>query len=126
DRWNDRRRAIAATYRERLKDSGLKLPTERRGYRHVYHLYVIETPRRDEMLEYLNAAGIDAKPHYPIAIHPLARYPWGRPAEVDVSLPLTERSAASVISLPIFPELTQLEIDYVVDTVRAWVQRRGG
>ena len=72
------------------------------------------------------AAGIDAKTHYPIAIHQQAGYPWGQPAEVNVSLPLIERSAASVISLPIFPELTQLEIDYVVDTVRAWVQRRGG
>ena len=51
DEWNDRRREIAALYTEGLKDTSLKLPTEKPGYRHVYHLYVIETERRDEMLE---------------------------------------------------------------------------
>ena len=118
--WNDRRREIAAIYTDGLKHTDLKLPTEKPGYRHVYHLYVIETQRRDEMLKYLNDAGIDAKTHYPIAIHQQGDYPWGNPADLDVSLPLTERSAASVISLPMFPELEQAEVDYVIDTVRAW------
>jgi dTDP-4-amino-4,6-dideoxygalactose transaminase len=90
------------------------------GYRHIYHLYVIETDRRDEMLQYLNEAGVDAKTHYPIAIHQQEGYPWGKPADEDVSLPLTEKSAASVISLPMFPELTEAEIDYVIGMVRAW------
>jgi len=120
DEWNDRRREIAAMYTEGLKDTGLKLPYEKPGYRHVYHLYVIETEKRDEMLKYLNDSGIDAKTHYPIPIHKQEGYPWGKPAELDVSLPLTEKSAASVISLPMYPELTQEEIDYVIDTVRAW------
>jgi dTDP-4-amino-4,6-dideoxygalactose transaminase len=86
----------------------------------VYHLYIIETEKRDEMLKYLNDAGVDAKTHYPIAIHRQEGYPWGNPADLDVSLPLTEKSAASVISLPMFPELNQKEIDYVIHTVRAW------
>lgn len=120
DEWGARRREVAAMYTEGLKDTGLKLPTVRPGYSHVFHLYVIETERRDEMLEYLVDAGIDAKTHYPIAIHQQEGYPWGKPADLDVSLPLTEKSAASVISLPMFPELTQAEIDYVIDTVRAW------
>lgn len=120
DRWNDRRREIAAMYNEGLKDTGLKLPYEKPGYRHVYHLYVIETERRDEMLKYLNDAGIDAKTHYPIAIHQQEGYPWGKPADLNVSLPLTERSAARVLSLPMYPELTQEEIDYVIHTVRTW------
>jgi dTDP-4-amino-4,6-dideoxygalactose transaminase len=120
DEWNDRRREIAAIYTAGLKDTGLQLPYEKPGYRHVYHLYVIETDQRDEMLNYLNDAGIDAKTHYPIAIHQQEGYPWGEPADLDVSLPWTERSAARVISLPMFPELTQAEIDYVIATVRAW------
>ncbi len=121
DEWNDRRREIAAMYTEGLKDLGwIKLPYEKPGYRHVYHLYVIEVDQRDEMLKYLNDAGIDAKTHYPIAIHQQEGYPWGKPADLDVSLPLSEKSAASVISLPMFPELTQEEIDYVIETVRAW------
>ena len=122
DAWSDRRREIAALYTAGLQGSGLKLPAARAGYRHVYHLYVIETERRDEMLQYLNQAGIDAKTHYPIAIHQQAGFPWGYPADLNVSLPLTEKSAASVISLPMFPELTRDEIDYVIDTVRAWMR----
>jgi dTDP-4-amino-4,6-dideoxygalactose transaminase len=120
DEWNDRRREIAAMYTEGLQGTGFQLPTEKLGYRHVYHLYVIETERRDEMLKMLNDAGIDAKTHYPIAIHQQEGYPWGQPADLNVSLPLTEKSAASVISLPMFPELTQAEIDYVIATVCAW------
>jgi len=119
--WSDQRRAIAAQYTEGLKDlPWIKLPTEVPGYRHVYHLYIIEVDQRDEMLAYLNGAGVDAKTHYPIAIHQQEGYPWGKPADLNVSLPLSEKSAASVISLPMFPELTQKEIDYVIHTVRAW------
>jgi dTDP-4-amino-4,6-dideoxygalactose transaminase len=120
DEWSDRRREIAAIYDDGLEGTDLKLPYAKPGYRHVYHLYIIETDRRDEMLQYLNDAGIDAKTHYPIAIHQQEGYPWGNPADLDVSLPLTEKSAASVISLPMFPELERAEIDYVIDTVRAW------
>jgi dTDP-4-amino-4,6-dideoxygalactose transaminase len=120
DEWNDHRREIAAMYTEGLQDTGLQLPVEKPGYRHVYHLYVIETEQRDEMLKYLNDAGIDAKTHYPIAIHQQEGYPWGKPADLDVSLPLTERSAARVISLPMYPELTQEEIDYVIHVVHTW------
>jgi dTDP-4-amino-4,6-dideoxygalactose transaminase len=122
--WSDRRREIAAMYGDGLKKTGLKLPFEKPGYRHVYHLYVIETPRRDAMLKYLNDAGIDAKVHYPIAIHQQEGYPWGQAADLDVKLPLTEKSAESVISLPMFPELEQAEIDYVIDACRAWTSAR--
>ena len=120
DEWSDRRREIAAVYTEAFADMGLKLPYETPGFKHVYHLYIVETDRRDEMLAYLNGAGVDAKTHYPIAIHQQEGYPWAKPADLDVSLPLTEKSAASLISLPMFPELDQIEIDYVIDTVRAW------
>jgi UDP-N-acetyl-3-dehydro-alpha-D-glucosamine 3-aminotranferase len=120
DEWSDRRREIAAVYTAAFAHTGLKLPYETPGYKHVYHLYMIETDRRDEMLAYLNDAGIDAKTHYPIAIHQQEGYPWGKPADLDLSLPLTEKSAGSLISLPMFPELDQVEIDYVIDTVRAW------
>jgi dTDP-4-amino-4,6-dideoxygalactose transaminase len=121
--WSDRRRAIAAMYTDGLNKTSLKLPFEKPGYRHVYHLYVIETPQRDAMLKYLNEAGIDAKMHYPIAIHQQEGYPWGKAADLNVKLPLTEKSAASVISLPMYPELEQAEIDYVIDMCRAWEDR---
>ncbi|HEY7527782.1 MAG TPA: DegT/DnrJ/EryC1/StrS family aminotransferase [Candidatus Deferrimicrobiaceae bacterium] len=122
--WSDRRREIAAMYTSGLKGAGFKLPLEKPGYRHVYHLYVIETSGRDDFLKYLNDAGIDAKVHYPIAIHRQEGYPWGKAADLEVRLPVTERSAASVISLPMFPELTQPEIDYVIDACRDWKSAR--
>ena len=118
--WSERRREIAAMYTAGLEKTGFKLPFEIPGYRHVYHLYVIETTGRDGVLNYLNDAGIDAKVHYPIAIHQQEGYPWGKAADLNVRLPLTERSAASVISLPMYPELTQTEIDYVIDACCAW------
>ncbi|MFN8465786.1 MAG: DegT/DnrJ/EryC1/StrS family aminotransferase [Caldilineaceae bacterium] len=121
--WSDRRRAIAAMYTAGLKETSFKLPYEKPGYRHVYHLYVIETPQRNEMLKYLNDAGVDAKIHYPIAIHQQEGYPWGLPADLHPSLPNTEKSAGSVISLPLYPELQQAEIDYVIDVCRAWEDR---
>ncbi len=69
-------------YTAGLKETSFKLPYEKPGYRHVYHLYVIETPQRDEMLKYLNDAGVDAKLHYPIAIHQQEGYSWGLPADL--------------------------------------------
>ncbi len=118
--WSERRREIAGMYTAGLKGTAFRLPFEKPGYRHVYHLYVIETPKRDEFLKYLNDAGIDAKVHYPIAIHKQEGYPWGEAADLNVRLPLTERSAAGVISLPMYPELEQSEIDYVIAACRDW------
>jgi dTDP-4-amino-4,6-dideoxygalactose transaminase len=122
--WSERRREIAARYTAGLDKTGFKLPFEIPGYRHVYHLYVIETPGRDDVLNYLNDAGIDAKVHYPIAIHQQEGYPWGKAADLNVRLSLTERSAASVVSLPMYPELTETEIDYVIDACCAWKYAR--
>jgi dTDP-4-amino-4,6-dideoxygalactose transaminase len=109
-------------YTEGLKGTGIKLPTEKPGYRHVYHLYVIEVDKRDAMLKFLNDEGIDAKIHYPIAIHQQEGYPWGKAADPKPSLPLTDRHAARVISLPMFPELTQPEIDYTLELCRKWAR----
>ena len=119
---SDRRREIARMYNEGLRETGLQLPTEKPGYRHVYHLYVIEVGNRDAMLKYLNDNGVDAKLHYPIAIHQQEGYPWGKDADPHPSLPLTERHASRVISLPMFPELTQDEIDYTIEVCRKWAK----
>jgi dTDP-4-amino-4,6-dideoxygalactose transaminase len=119
-RWTDRRRAIAARYTEGLKNTSLTLPCEPDGYRHVYHLYVVEHPRRDSLEQFLLAAGIDAKLHYPIAIHQQEGYPWGKRADRNPHVPYAERNAATCLSLPMFPELTDDEVDYVIDRCVAW------
>jgi dTDP-4-amino-4,6-dideoxygalactose transaminase len=122
--WTDQRRRWAARYDAGLKDVPfITLPHARPGYRHVYHLYEIETKHaadRDALLSYLNGKGIDAKTHYSIAIHKQEGYPWGKDAEIRGSLANAEKNAASCISLPMFGELTADEVDCVIDAVRSW------
>jgi dTDP-4-amino-4,6-dideoxygalactose transaminase len=124
DEWNDLRRKWAARYSSCLQDTrSLTLPYETPGSYHVYHLYVIETKKpehRDPLLNYLNENGIDAKCHYPIAIHQQEGYPWGKQARIAGAIPNSERNAACCISLPMFPELTDQEVDYVIDRVLEW------
>jgi dTDP-4-amino-4,6-dideoxygalactose transaminase len=125
DPWSERRRTIAKLYSEGLAGTSLKLPYALPGYRHVYHLYVVETEDRDDLQDFLDSRGITALTHYPIAIHQQEGYPWGRPARISGSLEHTERSAARVLSLPMYPELTQEEAHAVIEAVRAWESTRG-
>jgi dTDP-4-amino-4,6-dideoxygalactose transaminase len=127
DEWNDLRRKWAARYSSGLaRAQNITLPYEAPGYRHVFHLYVIETKlakHRDGLLQFLNDAGIDAKCHYPIAIHQQEGYPWGQQARIVGPLTNSERNAACCISLPMFPELTEDEVDHTVDRVLDWDRR---
>jgi dTDP-4-amino-4,6-dideoxygalactose transaminase len=125
--WSDRRREIARMYTRGLRGTSLKLPYELPGYRHVYHLYVVETTNggRDDLLDYLSKEGVDAKCHYPIAIHQQEGYPWGKEAEIRGGLRNSEWNAANCVSLPIYPELTQDEIDYTIEKVLAWCKAHG-
>ncbi|MGA2856926.1 MAG: DegT/DnrJ/EryC1/StrS family aminotransferase [Candidatus Sulfotelmatobacter sp.] len=124
DEWSDQRRKWAARYSKGLAGArNLTLPYEMPGYRHVYHLYVIETKQakhRDALLQFLNDEGIDAKCHYPIAIHQQEGYPWKHEARIAGPVPNSERNAACCVSLPMFPELTEEEVDYTVDKVLEW------
>ena len=124
DDWNNLRRKWAARYSAGLAGTrNLTLPYETPGYRHVYHLYVVETRRpeqRDALLKFLNDEGIDAKCHYPIAIHQQAGFPWGHEARIVGPIPNSERNAACCVSLPMFPELTKEEVDYTIAKVLEW------
>ncbi len=129
DEWNDNRRKWAARYTAGLKNGrGFTLPYEVPGYRHVFHLYVIETRKaadRDPLLNFLNENGIDAKCHYPIAIHQQEGYPWGKDARIAGPIPNSERNAACCISLPMYPELTEAEVDYTIAKVLEWDKANG-
>lgn len=124
EEWSDLRRKWAVRYSKGLAAArNITLPYETPGYRHVYHLYVIETSQaaqRDALLKFLNEEGIDAKCHYPIAIHQQEGYPWGHEARIAGTILNSERNAACCISLPMFPELTEDEVDYTVDKVLEW------
>jgi dTDP-4-amino-4,6-dideoxygalactose transaminase len=122
--WTDRRREIAAIYARALSGAGkvIKLPYEMPGYRHAYHLYVVENLKgdRDDLLEFLNGEGVDAKCHYPIAIHQQEGFPWGKKARIVGKVRKSEWNAAHCVSLPMFPELTQAEIDYTIEKTLEW------
>jgi dTDP-4-amino-4,6-dideoxygalactose transaminase len=124
DEYNDQRRTWAARYTAGLKGcSAIDLPVELPGYRHVFHLYVVEVKKpewRDQLLDFLVKNSVDAKTHYSIAIHQQAGYPWGKGARIVGSITNAERNAATCISLPMFPELTAEEVDYVVAKVKEW------
>jgi dTDP-4-amino-4,6-dideoxygalactose transaminase len=124
-KWTDQRRAWAKRYTEGLKGTSFKLPKEVPGYRHVYHLYVIEHPKRDQLTQFLNDNGIDAKQHYPIAIHQQEGYPWGKLADAHPHVPNAERNAAQCVSLPMFPELTAEEVDYTIAKLKEFDAKFG-
>lgn len=124
--WTDQRIHWAKVYGEGLKGAkNFSLPYTKPGFRHVFHLYVIETTdeaKREDLLKFLNDSGIDAKTHYSIAIHQQDGFPWGKEARVAGSLKNAEQNAATCISLPMYPELTQEEADYVIAKCLEWDQ----
>lgn len=120
DEFNDARIARAKQYDELLCGvKNLTLPTAKAGYRHVYHLYVVETPKRDELQAFLKEKGIIALTNYPVAIHEQDGFPFGA-GDPKPILPETEKNSAQCLSLPIYPELTEEQCKYVADAVREW------
>jgi dTDP-4-amino-4,6-dideoxygalactose transaminase len=125
DGWNDLRRAHAARYRELLAgahdNSGasvLVLPQELPYARHIYHLYVVQTDERDALQKHLSDAGIQTGIHYPVPVHLQPAYQSLGHRAGD--FPEAERQAARVLSLPMFPELSESQIARVAESVRAF------
>ena len=112
---NRRRRELAARYDEALRDAGLHLITPRSGVEPVYHLYVVGSPRRDALQEHLRERGIGALVHYPVPVHLQPAY-----ASSAASLPVSEHAAMTVLSLPMYPELTEEEQTMTIDAVRSF------
>lgn len=119
DAKNERRRTIARCYDEAL--AGLVgIPYTSAASGHVYHQYVVRCPQRDQLRAWLADFGVQTGVHYPVPCHlqPACRdlgYPAG-------SLPMTETAVGEILSLPIFPELRDEEVDYVIDCVRTWAR----
>lgn len=120
DRWNRLRREKARLYHSALKDSSLVLPRERDYGKHVYHLYVVRHRRRDALRDYLKAKGYSTLIHYPIPIHLQAAYRELGYQEGD--LPVTERCAREVLSLPLYPEMDDSDVAEICKLIRAFGQ----
>jgi len=118
EQWTEARRAHAAAYAKVLSQSGLTLPTERLGDRHVYHVYAVLTNRRRELIESLASQNVQTGIHYPFPIHLL-------PAHADLGyhagdFPVSEQIAAQELSLPMYPEMTDAHIEAVGNAVLAF------
>lgn len=118
DEWNERRRQHAALYDKALKDIDVSTPFEASYGQHIYHLYVIRTRQRDALREWLAEQGVGTGIHYPVPVH-LQKACAGFGAGIG-SLPATERLVGEILSLPMYPELSQGQIERVVEQVRAF------
>jgi dTDP-4-amino-4,6-dideoxygalactose transaminase len=119
--WNQQRRDLANHYITRLKDIGdIQIPVVPKEAFAVYHLFVIRTSQRDKLRKYLDSSGIETMIHYPIPPHLQKAY-----ATLDLKreFPLTERIATSVLSLPLWPGLQALQIDYICDRIKTFFSR---
>lgn len=114
--WNARRRRLAARYQEGLRGLPLTLPLERDGHQHVYHLYTVQSDRRDALQRSLADHGVETFVHYPVPVHRQEAYVGL--GYLPGSLPVSECLAASVLSLPMYPQLGDDEVDRVIEVVR--------
>ena len=115
--YNDARRSHAARYEELLKGLSVTTPVECPENRHVYHLYVIRTQERDALQARLKENGVFTGIHYPVPVHlqkAMAEFGYG-PGD----LPVTEHIVGQILSLPMYPELTDEQVAHVANAVRA-------
>jgi dTDP-4-amino-4,6-dideoxygalactose transaminase len=121
DEWNDNRRNRAHLYTSLLGETGLVTPAEHNLGKHIYHLYVVRTRRRQEFMEFMGSRGLATMIHYPIPIHRQEAFAADRYPE----LPITERLAPQIVSLPMFPEMTEAQVHEVTDGARAFIETHG-
>ena len=116
DEWNNRRRQVAKWYQERLgENEKIVLPAVPAGRQHIYHLYVVRVPEREWVMQELGAQGISSGLHYPIPLHLQAAYRDLGYRKGD--LPVTETVADSILSLPMFPHMTEDMVDFVCSEI---------
>jgi dTDP-4-amino-4,6-dideoxygalactose transaminase len=123
--WTARRREMAAVYNAGLSGlSGLTLPVERPGTAHVYHLYVVRVNgsfRRDDLRSHLSDHGISSALHYPVPLHLQEGLRFLGYREGD--FPVSESAAAECLALPLYPEMSDEQVGFLLETVRAFFRR---
>lgn len=117
EEWTVQREQVASWYIEALKGVSVKVPVIKGTYRHVYHLFVIQTERRDELRSFLNDNGVDALIHYPKPLHKIGVFDY------QGSFPVAEDLSGKILSLPIYSELTKTQVDYVTKLVKEFFSK---
>jgi len=123
EKWTEKRQESAALYNELLNDvEEVIAPEIKKGRSHSFHLYVVRCQRRDELKEYLEKQGIATGLHYPVPLHLQKAYAHLGYKKGD--FPVAEGYADEILSLPMYPELTEGQIRYVCDKIKEWGVRR--
>ncbi|OQA03887.1 MAG: dTDP-3-amino-3,6-dideoxy-alpha-D-galactopyranose transaminase [Planctomycetes bacterium ADurb.Bin401] len=115
DEDNSKRMRIAKMYNNQFAGMDLILPKNRKDCTHVYHLYVIRTKKRDEMLRYLKKNQIAAAIHYPLPVHLQPAYNQGQN-----NVNITENLAKEILSLPMYPQLSDSDVQIIIDAVKGF------
>ncbi len=117
DEWTASRRRLAEVYKTLLADSNVVIPVEPPGYQHVYHLYVIRTQKRDALQNILKERGVGTAIHYPTPVHLQPYYlKNGKP---QFSCPVAEKLTGEILSLPMYPELTEEQVAAVASEIKS-------
>jgi len=117
EKWNGMRRAAAARYDAMLEGVDCILPKTMEGNEHVWHLYVVRVQNRDGVLKKLHEAGIGAGIHYPVPVHLQGAY--ADLGHSEGAFPVAEKVAKEILSLPLFPEITEAQQQQVVDALKS-------
>lgn len=118
EEWNQKRREIAEIYSNALKDL-VKVPVvDKKDKTHVFHQYTIFTDKRDELRKYLQEKGIETSIHYPFPLHLQPIFSYLKYKKGD--FPIAEEAANKVLSLPIYPELSMEEIEYIINSIKEY------
>jgi dTDP-4-amino-4,6-dideoxygalactose transaminase len=122
DVWTEKRRAHARIYQQHLQTlSQVQVPQDKPMERAVYHTFVIQADDRDELRSYLAQQGIGTAIHYPIPIH-LQGAAHNLPYAPG-DFPTAERQSQRILSLPVYPELGEAELNYIVNSIRSFYER---
>ncbi|MGH2575880.1 MAG: DegT/DnrJ/EryC1/StrS family aminotransferase [Ignavibacteria bacterium] len=116
--WTEDRGKIASLYSKKLSDTDIIMPFCPPHIKHVYHLYIIRAKKRNQLQKYLSEKGIQTLLHYPMPLHLQKAYDYLKYKNGD--FPAAEKCCSEILSLPMFPELTDQQIDYVCDSVRSF------
>ena len=116
---NQRRRDIAAIYAKDIRNDAVLLPPMRAGAEHVYHQYVVRSPKRDTLMAALKSHGVPTAVHYPQPVHTQPAY-LGRIAIGAGGLAESERASREVLSLPMHPQLTDDAVLFAAQKVSEW------
>ena len=116
DKWLEGRRVVAARYDASFSDMDIIVPKVAEGNTHTYHQYTIAVAKRNELIKHLNEKGIAARVYYPVPLH-------SQPCYKDLgysggSFPVAEEMTEKILSLPVYPELSDEQVEYIVSTVK--------